>query len=110
MKRTITKKDLNDDQTAALEYINQFIAGPNRQMILTGAAGTGKTALLNVVLSELGKNKNFPIVCTAPTNKAVSVIADATGEPYNTAICSLHDTAIQPRRHRRSIHARRKDD
>ena len=69
MKKTITKKDLNDDQTAALDYIHKFIEGPNRQMILTGPAGTGKTALLNVVLSELGNNKNYPIVCTAPGNE-----------------------------------------
>lgn len=89
MKRQITKKELNDDQLAALNYIEKFIKGPNRQMILAGAAGTGKTALMNVVLSELGKNKNFPIVCTAPTNKAVSVISSATGKTYNKTICGL---------------------
>lgn len=89
MKKTITKKDLNDDQTAALDYIHKFIEGPNRQMILTGPAGTGKTALLNVVLSELGNNKNYPIVCTAPTNKAVSVISRATKKNYNKTVCGL---------------------
>jgi hypothetical protein len=89
MSKVITKKDLNDDQTAALEFMEAFIKGPNHQMLLTGPAGTGKTALLNVLLSEYKGNKNFPIVCTAPTNKAVSVISASTGKTYNKTICAL---------------------
>lgn len=81
---------LTDDQRAALDYIKDFIEGPNREMILRGAAGTGKTCLMNVLLAELDKvSKYFEYVCTATTNKAVEVIARNTGREYDRTIYSL---------------------
>ena len=93
MAKRLKKSDLNEDQLNALEIIHKFLKAPDRrQMVLYGAAGTGKTSLINVLLDELesGDNEDMPrCVCTAPTNKAVEVIAQATGRDYDKTIYSL---------------------
>ena len=93
MAKRLKKSDLNTDQLKALEEIHQFLKSPDRrQMVLYGAAGTGKTSLINVLLDELesGDSDEMPrCVCTAPTNKAVEVIAGATGRDYDKTIYSL---------------------
>lgn len=83
--------DLNDDQVKALGSINDFLKqADRRQMVLYGAAGTGKTSLINVLLDELDKDPDSPIYyCTAPTNKAVDVIAERTGRDFERTIYSL---------------------
>ena len=87
-QKLLTKDDLTDDQKAALEYINSFLESECRQMVLCGPAGTGKTSLVNVLLDELDK-KNVKYVCTAPTNKAVEVIAKRTNRQFDRTIFSL---------------------
>lgn len=87
--RLLEEKDLTDDQKAALSYMKKFIDGPNREMVLCGAAGTGKTSLVNVLLAQLDKHSFYEYVCTAPTNKAVEVIARNTGKDYSRTIVSL---------------------
>lgn len=87
-QKLLTKDDLTDDQKAALEYINSFMESECRQMVLCGPAGTGKTSLVNVLLDELDK-KNVKYVCTAPTNKAVEVIAKRTNRQFDRTIFSL---------------------
>ena len=84
----LTKDDLTDDQKAALEYINSFMESECRQMVLCGPAGTGKTSLVNVLLDERDK-KHVKYVCTAPTNKAVEVIAKRTSRQFDRTIFSL---------------------
>ena len=46
------KDQLTDDQKEALLYMKDFIEGPNREMVLRGPAGTGKTSLVNVLLAD----------------------------------------------------------
>lgn len=87
-QKLLTKDDLTDDQKAALEYINSFMESECRQMVLCGPAGTGKTSLVNVLLDELDK-KHVKYVCTAPTNKAVEVIAKRTNRQFDRTIFSL---------------------
>jgi len=87
-KGLLTKDDLTDDQRAAMEYINSFMESECRQMVLCGPAGTGKTSLVNVLLDELDR-KNISYVCTAPTNKAVEVIAKRTNRAFDRTIFSL---------------------
>lgn len=87
-KKLLTKDDLTEDQAAALEYIDSFMESECRQMVLCGPAGTGKTSLVNVLLDELDK-KNISYVCTAPTNKAVEVIAKRTNRQFDRTIYSL---------------------
>ena len=91
MAKRLQKKDLNEDQLHALDVIYEFLNSPDRrQMVLYGAAGTGKTSLINVLLDELESQDDGPAcVCTAPTNKAVEVIALATGRDYDRTIYSL---------------------
>jgi hypothetical protein len=94
MAKRLKKSDLNDDQLNALEIIHKFLKAPDRrQMVLYGAAGTGKTSLINVLLDELEgpeyEDEMPRCVCTAPTNKAVEVIALATGRDFDKTIYSL---------------------
>ena len=92
---------LTDEQKEALQYMKDFIEGPNREMILCGPAGTGKTSLVNVLLSELdkskkrGKHKFYDYICTATTNKAVEVIARNTGRDYDRTIYSLEGLTVK---------------
>lgn len=87
--KCLTKSDLNEDQLNALEFMHAYLQGPNRQMVLTGPAGTGKTSLVNVLLDELDADTTYSYVCTAPTNKAVGVISTNTGRPFNKTIYSI---------------------
>lgn len=87
-QKLLTRDDLTEDQKAAMEYIESFLASECRQMVLCGPAGTGKTSLVNVLLDELDK-KSVKYVCTAPTNKAVEVIAKRTNRQFDRTIYSL---------------------
>ena len=91
MAKRLAMSDLNDDQVKALGSIFDFLKAPDRrQMVLYGAAGTGKTSLINVLLDELDKDADSPVYyCTAPTNKAVDVIAERTGRDFDRTIYSL---------------------
>ena len=52
----ITKKQLSPDQRKGLAEMLTFMRDASqREMVLTGAAGTGKTSLLHVFLKELSK-------------------------------------------------------
>ena len=42
---------LSPDQTAALAALFAALRGPNREAVLAGAAGTGKTTLMRAVLA-----------------------------------------------------------
>ncbi len=89
--RRLSMGDLNEDQVRALGSIKDFLKqADRRQMVLYGAAGTGKTSLINVLLDELDKDPDSPVYyCTAPTNKAVDVIAERTGRDFDRTIYSL---------------------
>ena len=89
--RRLSMGDLNEDQVKALASIRDFLSqADRRQMVLYGAAGTGKTSLINVLLDELDKDPDSPVYyCTAPTNKAVDVIAERTGRDFDRTIYSL---------------------
>ena len=87
-QKLLTRDDLTEDQKSAMEYIESFLASECRQMVLCGPAGTGKTSLVNVLLDELDK-KSVKYVCTAPTNKAVEVIAKRTNRQFDRTIYSL---------------------
>lgn len=91
MEKRLTMGDLNEDQVKALASIKDFLQqAERRQMVLYGAAGTGKTSLINVLLDELDKDSESPVYyCTAPTNKAVDVIAERTGRDFDRTIYSL---------------------
>jgi ATP-dependent exoDNAse (exonuclease V) alpha subunit len=65
---------LNDNQAAALaQILAAYNAGKTRH-VLTGNVGTGKTTLMQALVAEL-MGKDVAICVTAPTHKAVSVLA-----------------------------------
>lgn len=92
MAKRLRREDLNEDQLNALDVMYNFLDNmpERRQMVLYGAAGTGKTSLINVLLDELEARDDAPAcICTAPTNKAVEVIAERTNRDYEKTIYSL---------------------
>jgi late competence protein required for DNA uptake (superfamily II DNA/RNA helicase) len=70
----LMKIKLNDDQASALaQILAAYHAGETRHA-LTGNAGTGKTTLMQAVVAKF-LEKGVSICVTAPTHKAVSVLA-----------------------------------
>ena len=76
---------LNQDQQAALGRLSTFVFDDSKELVLSGAAGTGKSYLINQFLQgfssyvALGKavaSEDFPetLMITATTNKAVSAL------------------------------------
>jgi len=85
----IHRKDLSEEQETAFQTITTFIDSTDKQMLLYGSAGTGKTSLLNCLLDYIDAQYDLSVVCTAPTNEAVRVIGKATNRDYESTIFSL---------------------
>lgn len=87
---------LNADQQAAVQQIFQFLFSPEKEFMVSGPAGTGKTHLMKFVMRHTLQNyedacallgvkaRKFEIELTATTNKAAAVLASSTGFPTNT--------------------------
>jgi exodeoxyribonuclease-5 len=90
----ISRKDLTDEQEVAFNHILEFLKSPERQMLLGGYAGTGKTTMVKVLLDHLDTTYHNA-TCTAPTNEAVRVIAKLTGRrKFQKTIYSLLGLAL----------------
>jgi exodeoxyribonuclease V alpha subunit len=74
-KHSIT---LSDDQRDALRM---SVDAP--VMVITGGPGTGKTTLINSILSVF-QRKNFTLLLAAPTGRAAKRMETATGYPSKT--------------------------
>jgi ATP-dependent exoDNAse (exonuclease V) alpha subunit len=90
---------LSPDQQQALYEIIDFLADKGKgEMVLGGSAGTGKTFLTRYILNKVqdtsefkagkllacNKEKRLPVHLTSTTNKAASVLHEATGHYVNT--------------------------
>ena len=62
---------LNQEQQAAKEQLLMFLADDNKFFVLDGAAGVGKTFLLNDLARTVGSDFHW----TATTNKAAALLA-----------------------------------
>ncbi len=62
----------NDEQQQAIQQIKQFIYSKNKQFLLEGPAGSGKTTLITHILDHYFNG--LYIVFSAPTHKAVNVL------------------------------------
>ena len=86
----LTKKqygaNLTESQHEALLGLEKWYNSKEPIATLKGAAGTGKTYLLNIFLKKIA---NVATCVTAPTHKAVRIIEKATGKKGRT-IHSLH--------------------
>ena len=77
----------NDQQTEALNKINDFLKSNKKVMTLSGYAGTGKTSIMEMI-AEKAKMDKKKIIFTATTNKATQVLkakVEHIGFPVMTA-------------------------
>lgn len=87
---------LNDGQKTAAESFLQFLFSPDKEFIITGPAGVGKTYLMNYIIDNTiprylemcaligAKPEYTEVVMTATTNKAADVLTQAVGRPTST--------------------------
>ena len=67
--------ELSEEQWIALQAIEEFLQGQSKLYLLTGYAGTGKTTLLQALITSLrDQGCDWPIVLTAFSNKATKVL------------------------------------
>src|SRR5690554_1822918 len=68
---------LTGQQKEAFDRILSFIEGESRVFILKGYAGTGKTTLIQHLVSNLESNHK-PFELMAPTGRAAKILRDKT--------------------------------
>src|SRR5882757_8241043 len=84
----------NEGQLAAIDGITEtFLARKPQIKVLSGGAGTGKTACSKQVLENIGEDANIAV--TATTNKAAKVLREMTGREART-IYSLLGLQLLP--------------
>ena len=67
--------ELSEEQWEALQAIEEFLQSPSKLYLLTGYAGTGKTTLLQALVTHLREQGcDWPIALTAFSNKATKVL------------------------------------
>lgn len=67
---------LTPEQWSALQAVEQFLQGDEKLYLLTGYAGTGKTTLLQVLMTRMQRRKDRrKVVLTAFSNKATKVLS-----------------------------------
>lgn len=91
-------KTLNSDQTEAAKEILQFLFSKNKELIISGSAGTGKTFLMQYIIKDLLDSyktmcktmsieyTDYTIYLTATTNKASKVL----GENIDKDTCTIY--------------------
>ena len=72
------KITLTSEQVSAVNMVKN-----SQVSILTGAAGTGKTTVIEEVIAW-GKSERMTIACAAPSGKAAKRMTEATGFPART--------------------------
>lgn len=86
-RRNPSKEDLSEDKLVILDRIVEALTHPatgeRPVLVLAGAAGTGKTTLMRVVIDELGK-RGVSSILAAPTGKAAVRLKEVTGQPTST--------------------------
>ena len=83
---------LSPDQQTALDTVIQTL-NTNREAILAGAAGTGKTTVMSVVLSRWPGHVLF----LAPTGKAAVRLAEQVQRPARTIHSAIYGMAEEKR-------------
>jgi hypothetical protein len=90
------KTVLNQEQQAAADGFFQFLFNKDKELIISGPGGTGKTFLMGHLIDQIlpnyfqtcammGIEREFDeVVMTATTNKAAEVVAQFTGRPAST--------------------------
>lgn len=96
MQDKTTTLSLNEGQQAAADGFFQFLFDKDRELIISGPGGVGKTFLMGFLIDEImpryqktcsmmGIPSEYnEVIMTATTNKAAEVLAQATGRPTST--------------------------
>ena len=84
----MTYEDLTQHQKDCLKEVGNFLRSGKKMFTLKGSAGTGKTTLARVMIDMLKGQKVMNI--TAPTNKAVKILAQGTAKHPNTYYSTTH--------------------
>lgn len=91
-----TKPPLNEGQQAAADGFFKFLFSEDKELIISGPGGVGKTFLMGYLIDEImpryhhtcslmGIQPEYTdVVMTATTNKAADVLGRATGRPTQT--------------------------
>lgn len=83
-------KDLTFEQKDALDKIIRFLNSDDKEMLLSGYAGSGKTTLINVLLDYIDENiDGFEVTCSAPTNEAVRIVSRKSNRKFQRTIYGL---------------------
>lgn len=89
-------KTLNSDQKIAADGFFDFLMGTDKEMIISGPGGVGKTTLMGHMIDNIMPRylqtcqlmqidpKYTDVMMTATTNKAAEVLGDASGRPTQT--------------------------
>jgi len=97
---------LNQDQTKAAESVAIFLSSSDKELIISGPAGTGKTFMMKHIMNNsfdeyadvcklMGlPHKPFEVHLAATTNKAAEVLASSTGFK-TTTIHSLLNLTVK---------------
>lgn len=75
--------ELSTDQSSALEKVLNSIQTQEKETILTGPAGSGKTTLTNEIVTAVRELGIRPVLA-APTGKAAVVLRDKSGQDAST--------------------------
>lgn len=81
-------ENLTDHQRAALTEVGNFLRSPEKELLLVGSAGTGKTYLLKTIVESLKGSRSLAV--TAPTNKAVKVLSEGFVKHPNVDFRTTH--------------------
>jgi len=84
--------ELSPDQKLAFAIIQDAIAAGEREMVLIGPAGSGKTTLMRAVIAWAEQHRNVALM--APTGKAASRLREVTGKPASTIHRLLYEKAL----------------
>lgn len=80
---------LNDGQKEALSKLKRFLKGSERVFVLTGGAGTGKTALFPAIVS-LAQETGMPVELMAPTGQAARRVTDVSSLGASTVHSTIY--------------------
>lgn len=87
---------LNQGQQNAADKFMEFLFSPDKEFIISGPAGVGKTYLMNYIIDTtmpryeemcqlIGSKAEYDsVVMTATTNKAADVLSQSVGRPTST--------------------------
>lgn len=87
----MTLQELSPDQEVARQAVLDALAGGSRDLVLAGAAGTGKTTLMRQLIADL-EAAGYTVRLVAPTGKAASRLSALTGKPATTIHSPLYKT------------------